>query len=217
MSGPGGSDIAATRAFFGPRAAGWEIRFPDDGPRNREAVAELNPPVGGVVVDVACGTGRALPELRAAVGADGIVVGIDVTQEMLTEATARGRDRVAALVMADALRLPLPTGRLDAVFAAGLVPHLAEPLAGLAELARVCRPGGRLALFHPIGRAALARKHGREPTDDDMRAAPRIQAALNATGWNCDMVDDGEDRYLVLATSDGALPGGASDQDSRMM
>jgi SAM-dependent methyltransferase len=194
------TDIAATRAFFGPRAAGWEVRFPDDGPRYRQAVAELAPPAGGAVADVACGTGRALPELRAAVGPAGTVFGIDLTVEMLAEATARGRAALATLVMADAMRLPLATARLDAVFAAGLLSHLVDPLAGLTELNRVCRSGARLALFHPIGRGALARRHGHEPSDDDIRAEPRIRAVLDATGWRCDSVDDGEHRYLVLAT-----------------
>lgn len=200
MIGSGADHIAATRAFFGPRAASWEVRFPDDGPRYRQAVAELAPPKGGAVADVACGTGRALPELRAAVGAEGTVIGIDVTGEMLAEATARGRDRLAALILADALHLPLATGALDAVFVAGLLTHLPNPIAGLTELARVCRPGGRLALFHPIGRVALARKHGRELTADDLRAEPNIRAALAETGWHCDVVDDAEHRYLVLAS-----------------
>ncbi|TNC24892.1 class I SAM-dependent methyltransferase [Amycolatopsis alkalitolerans] len=194
------TDLAATRAFFGPRAAEWEIKFPDDAPRYRQAVAELAPPVGGAVADIACGTGRALPELRDAVGPGGAVFGIDVTVEMLAEAAARGRDKLATLVLADAMRLPFPTARLDALFAAGLLAHLADPRAGLAELARVCRPGGRLAVFHPIGRAALARRQGRELSADDLRAEPNIRAALAATGWHCDSVDDGEDRYLVLAT-----------------
>jgi SAM-dependent methyltransferase len=197
------TDIAATRAFFAPRAAGWEIRFPDDGPSYRQAVAELAPPAGGAVADVACGTGRALPELRAAVGPAGTVIGIDLTVEMLAEATTRGRNGPAALVLADAMRLPLAPAALDAVFAAGLLPHLADPVAGLAELSRVCRQGARLALFHPIGRAALARRHGRELSDGDVRdirAEPRIRAALDQTGWHCDVFDDAEDRYLVLAT-----------------
>ncbi|GAA3796110.1 class I SAM-dependent methyltransferase [Amycolatopsis tucumanensis] len=192
--------LAATRAFFGPRAATWELKFPDDGPRYRRAVADLAPPAGGVVADIACGTGRALPELRDAVGPGGTVLGVDVTPEMLAEAAARGRHRVAALLLGDALHLPFRTGALDAVFAAGLVSHLPDPVDGLRELARVCRPGGRLALFHPVGRAALARRQGRELTPDDLRAEPNIRAALTAAGWRLDDIDDGEDRYLVLAT-----------------
>jgi SAM-dependent methyltransferase len=194
-----GADRAHTRGFFGPRAAGWEARFPDDGPAYARAVAELDPPPGGAVLDAACGTGRALPALRAAVGPAGRVVAVDLTPEMLAEARRLGRDRAAALVEADVLALPLATGSLDAVLAAGLLSHLPDPAAGLAELARVCRPGGRLALFHPIGRAALARRHGREPGPDDVRAEPAVRRLLAAAGWRCTAVDDAPDRWLVLA------------------
>jgi SAM-dependent methyltransferase len=194
------SDLAATRAFFGPRAATWEDRFPDDEPVYRQAVAELGVPVGGAVADVGCGTGRALEALRAAVGPLGTVIGFDVTAEMLAEASRLGRRAVGGLVLADALSLPLGTGALDAVFAAGLVSHLPDPAAGLAELARVCRPGGRLGLFHPIGRAALAKRHGRDPDADDIRAPASIRALLAAAGWHCESVDDADHRYLVLAT-----------------
>jgi len=197
------SDIAATRAFFGPRAAGWEVRFPDDGPAYRRAVADLAPPTGGAVADVGCGTGRALPELRAAVGPGGTVLGVDVTVEMLTEATTLGRREAAVLLLADAQHLPIATASLDAVFAAGLVSHLTDSTAGLAELARVCRPGARLALFHPVGRAELARKQGRNLSPGDLRAERNIRPALAATGWRCDLVEDAAERYLTLATRRG--------------
>lgn len=196
---PTSTDVAGTRAFFGPRAAGWETRFPDDGPSYERAVAELAPPVGGTALDVACGTGRALPALRSAVGPAGTVLGVDLTVEMLAEATRRGRGGLSTLVLADAMALPLATGSLDAVLAAGLVTHLPDPVAGLAELARATRLGGRLALFHPIGRAALARKHGHEPNGDDIRSADRIRPLLAEAGWRCESVDDADDRYLVLA------------------
>jgi SAM-dependent methyltransferase len=190
---------AHTRGFFGPRAAGWEDRFPDDGPAYARAVAELAPPAGGAVLDAACGTGRALPALRAAVGDAGRVVAVDLTPEMLAEARRLGRQRVAALVEADVLALPLASGSLDAVLAAGLLSHLPDPAAGLRELARVCRPGARLALFHPVGRAALARRHGRELDPDDVRAELTVRRLLAATGWTCAAVDDAPDRWLVLA------------------
>jgi SAM-dependent methyltransferase len=194
--------FARTRAFFGPRAEDWEDRFPDDGPAFRRAVAELAPGMGGAVADVGCGTGRALPDLRAAVGERGVVLGIDVTVQMLAEAARRGRGTIATLLLADAMALPLPAAALDSVFASGLVAHLPDPVAGLAELARVCRPGGRLALFHPVGRVALAAKQGREVAPEDVRAPDRIRGVLAAGGWRCLSVDDAADRYLALAVRD---------------
>jgi SAM-dependent methyltransferase len=196
-----------TRSFFGPRAAGWEDRFPDDGPRYEKAVGALAPVPGGVAVDVGCGTGRALPWLRDAVGAAGLVVGVDVTPEMLVEAARRNRGApTASLLMADAGRLPLPSHTVDAVFAAGLLSHLPDPRAGLAELARVCRPGGRLALFHPIGRATLAARHGRQPSEDDPLAPDRLTSLLHDVGWTPVDIDDGPERYLALAVRRGSAP-----------
>ena len=151
------------------------------------------------MLDAGCGTGRALPVLRAAVGPGGTVLGVDLTAAMLTEARRLGRDDAAVLVRGDVTRLPLPDGVLDVVFASGLVSHLPDPAAGLAELARVTRAGGRLALFSPVGRAALARRHGRELTDDDVRSEPVVRATLQRAGWRCTGVDDAADRWLVLA------------------
>ncbi|MCW2523157.1 MAG: type 11 methyltransferase [Frankiales bacterium] len=194
-----GRPIAGTRAFFGPRAAGWEDRFPDDGPAYAAAVRALDPPSGGVVLDAACGTGRALEPLRAAVGPAGVLLGLDVTPEMLGDALSRGRGTLATLVLADVTRLPLATGSVDAIFAAGLVSHLADPVQGLGELARATRAAGRLAIFHPIGRAALAARHGRQLEPSDVRAPDRIAATLAAAGWRLDYLDDGPQRYLALA------------------
>jgi SAM-dependent methyltransferase len=197
------SEVERTREFFGPRAAEWEDRFPDDGPAYERAVAELAPKPGQVVLDAACGTGRALPALRAAVGPDGIVLGVDLTAEMLDVAVRLGRRPDAELVLADVAALPLIDGEVDAVFAAGLLPHLGDPVAGLRELARVSRAGARLALFHPIGRATLARRHGHEPDPDDIRTEHRIRPVLAEAGWVCESVDDGPDRYQVLAVRSG--------------
>ncbi|WP_222269395.1 class I SAM-dependent methyltransferase [Modestobacter marinus] len=188
--------MADPRAFFGARAARWEERFPDDGPAFERAVAELGVRSGDVVLDAGCGTGRALPVLCEAAGSGGTVVGVDLTGEMLAAALRRGR---TGLVQGDVLRLPLRTGSCDVVFASGLLSHLADPAADLAELARVGRPGARLGLFHPVGRAALARRHGRELSPDDVRSEPRTRALLEGAGWECTTVDDAADRWLVLA------------------
>ncbi|WP_455353182.1 class I SAM-dependent methyltransferase [Streptomyces sp. SYSU K217416] len=192
-------DHTHVQEFFGARAAGWDTRFPDDGPAYAAAVAELGLRPGDSVLDAGCGTGRALPALREAVGPLGTVIGADLTPAMLEAAVQAGRDRGARLLLTDVARLPLRARSLDAVFAAGLIAHLPEPAANLRELARVVRPGGVLALFHPIGRAALAARQGRHLTPDDLRAEPNLRPLLAASGWRMTSYADEDDRFLALA------------------
>ncbi|MER7480748.1 class I SAM-dependent methyltransferase [Streptomyces sp. NPDC126510] len=185
--------------FFTARAAGWDSRFPDDGPAYAAAVAELGLRTGDRVLDAGCGTGRALPPLRAAVGPSGVVLGADLTPAMLREAVRAGRDRDGQLLLTDVAALPLRSRSLDAVFGAGLVSHLGSPAEDLRELARVVRPGGVLALFHPIGRAALAARHGRPLTPDDLRAEPNLRPLLAGSGWRMTSYVDEDSRFLALA------------------
>ncbi|MFE2072955.1 class I SAM-dependent methyltransferase [Streptomyces misionensis] len=192
-------DHRHVQEFFTARAAGWDRRFPDDGPAYAAAVAELGLRAGDRVLDAGCGTGRALPPLRAAVGPTGIVLGVDLTPAMLTEAARAGRDRAGLLLLADVTALPLRSRSLDAVFAAGLIAHLPRPEENLRELARVVRPGGTLALFHPIGRSALAARQGRRLTPDDLRAEPNLRPLLAGSGWRMTSYTDEDARFLALA------------------
>ncbi|MFJ1750808.1 class I SAM-dependent methyltransferase [Streptomyces sp. NPDC088116] len=199
-------DHTQVREFFGSRAAGWDTRFPDDGPAFAAAVADLGLRSGNAVLDAGCGTGRALPPLRDAVGSRGTVLGADLTPAMLDAAVRAGRGHSGRLLLADVRRLPLRAQALDAVFAAGLISHLPQPAENLAELARVVRPGGRLALFHPIGRAALAARQGRRITDDDLRAEPNLRPLLAGSGWRLESYTDEDSRFLALATRQDVAP-----------
>ncbi|WP_180289310.1 MULTISPECIES: class I SAM-dependent methyltransferase [Streptomyces] len=197
------NDHTRVQEFFSARAANWDTRFPDDGPAYAAAVGELGLREGDRVLDAGCGTGRALPPLRAAVGASGVVIGADVTPAMLEAAVRAGRDQDAQLLVADVAGLPLRTESLDAVFAAGLIAHLPDPAENLRELARVVRPGGTLALFHPIGRAALAARQGRQITPADLRAEANLRPLLAGSGWDMTSYVDEDARFLALAVRRG--------------
>lgn len=192
-------DHTHVQEFFTARAADWDARFPDDGPAYAAAITDLGLRPGDRVLDAGCGTGRALTPLRTAVGPSGVVLGADLTPAMLEAAVRAGRHLDGQLLLADVAALPLRTESLDAVFAAGLIAHLADPAGNLRELARVVRPGGTLALFHPIGRAALAARQGRQITPADLRAEANLGPLLAGSGWRMTSYIDEDSRFLALA------------------
>lgn len=191
--------LTATRTFFTPRASTWEDRFAADNPVYAAAVARMGLRPGHRALDVGCGSGRALPALRAQVGTEGIVLGVDLTPAMLTDAARRGR---TGLLLADACRLPLPVGGLDGIFSAGLINHVPDPPTALCEWARVTAPGGVLLLFHPSGRAERAARHGRPLDLADPLAEENLRPALEAAGWGLDCYEDAQDYFLARAVCD---------------
>ncbi|WP_405982174.1 methyltransferase domain-containing protein [Streptomyces sp. NBC_00158] len=193
------AEHTATRAFFTHRAEAWEERFAHQAPAYAAAVARMRPEPGGRAADLGCGTGRAMPALRAHVGETGSVLGVDVTPAMLGAAARHGRSRHGSLLAADCTRLPLPGGCLDGIFSAGLLDHLPDPLTALREWARVSAPGGTLLLFHPSGRAERAARHGRAPDSRDLLAEPNLAAALGATGWSLAEYEDAPGHFLARA------------------
>jgi SAM-dependent methyltransferase len=191
--------LERTRAFFAPRAVGWDAHFPDDQPVYAAAAAELLARQTRVVVDLGCGTGRALTALRRAAGTGATVIGVDVTPEMLRAAAASDRQGTGELVLADVDALPLRPASVDAFFAAGILGHVPDPARLLQTLASFARPGARLAVFQPIGRAALAARHQRALQPDELLDPSVLPDVLAGAGWTIETLDDGESRYLAIA------------------
>ncbi|MEU7607238.1 methyltransferase domain-containing protein [Streptomyces sp. NPDC041003] len=194
----GRAEHTATRAFFTRRADAWEERFAYQTPAYEAAVARMGLRRGQRAVDLGCGTGRAMPALRAHVGA-GTVLGFDLTHAMLTAAARIGRATTGGLLLADCARLPLRPASVHGIFAAGLLDHLPRPRTALREWARVSAPGGTLLLFHPAGRAERAARHGRPLSPDDPLAEPNLRPVLDATGWRLTTYDDAEQHFLARA------------------
>lgn len=122
-------------------------------------------PVRGCrVLDVGAGTGAASRGALAAGAA--VVVAVDAAVGMLAHDAAR---RPPAAV-GDVLALPFAGAAFDAAIAAFSLNHLADPAAGLHEMARVTRPGGGLVA------ASYA-------ADDGHPVKAAVEEALTTRGW----------------------------------
>jgi SAM-dependent methyltransferase len=98
---------------------------------------------GRRVLDAGCGTGFFSARARAA-GAE--VVSLDIGVNLLRMARKKGLTRLAA---ADLLAAPFPDAAFDVVVSSECIEHTPFPPAAVAELARVLKPGGLLALTCP--------------------------------------------------------------------
>jgi SAM-dependent methyltransferase len=102
---------------------------------------------GTTVLDVGCGPGTITAEM-ARLAAPGIVVGIDAGEGVLDEARAVAADAGVDNVEfrpGDVYDLPFDDGSFDVVHAHQVLQHLADPVAALVEMGRVCRTGGVVA------------------------------------------------------------------------
>ena len=107
-------------------------------------VAAVRAAPGDRVLDVATGTGLVARALRRRYGCR--VVGLDQSEEMLGRARALVGPEVE-LVRGEAEQLPFGDGEFDALTFTYLLRYVDEPAATMRELARVVRPGGRVAML----------------------------------------------------------------------
>jgi SAM-dependent methyltransferase len=100
------------------------------------------------LLDVGCGPGFFAERVADELLDGGRVTGVDVDTALLEVGRARlaGRGLPVELVAGTAVRLPLPDDSADFAYARFLFQHLTDPAVVLAEMVRVVRPGGVVAL-----------------------------------------------------------------------
>jgi len=162
---PSGEEkVRAVRGMFDAIAPRYDLvnrvmTFGLDVGWRRRTVRALALPADSLVLDLACGTGDLCRELHAAGYRP---VGVDLSFGMLSSARTS-----APLVQGDVLALPVPAGIVDGVTCGFALRNLADLGTFFAELARVVRVGGRIALLevatpsNPVLRAGHAVYFGR--------------------------------------------------------
>ena len=101
------------------------------------------------VLDVGCGMGADVFDLAARVGSAGHVTGVDLSASLIAEARRRaeGRNLPVTFEVGDAQALRFADGTFDAVRTERMLMHVPDADQAFAEMVRVLRPGGRMAVF----------------------------------------------------------------------
>jgi demethylmenaquinone methyltransferase/2-methoxy-6-polyprenyl-1,4-benzoquinol methylase len=160
----------------------------------RRAVRAAKVQPGDSVLDCASGTGDLAIAFKKAVGPNGRVVGTDFVPEMLDVARTKTRD--IELEVADVTQLPYPDATFDISSISFGIRNVNDPRKGIAELARVVKPGGRVIVLEfgqPRNRAFSALY-----TFYNRHILPRVGGLL--TGDRA--------AYTYLQTSAGRFPSG---------
>lgn len=141
----------------------------------RSAVGYINDRVGKVL-EVGVGTGLSLPHYKPNLH----VTGIDFSEEMLGKARKKVRenqlDQVKELRQMDARKLDFPDNHFDMVAAMHVLSVVPEPERVMAEISRVCKPGGKVVITNHFVR-----------TQGVLAFIERVSAPFaNTLGWHSD-------------------------------
>ncbi|MEJ2721618.1 MAG: bifunctional demethylmenaquinone methyltransferase/2-methoxy-6-polyprenyl-1,4-benzoquinol methylase UbiE [bacterium] len=127
----------------------------------RRAVAEAAPPSGGRVLDACAGTGDVAIDFVRFTDAS-VVVAVDLSTEMMQIGRGKSPNLRIQWVEGNVMNLPFEDGLFDAVTVAFGIRNLTDYQRGVAEMARVLKPGGRLVIleFAPPANGFLQKVYG---------------------------------------------------------
>ena len=172
-------DTASIRAAYRRYAKVYDGTFGAIFASGRSRIlSQINRRGGQRVLEVGVGTGLSLTDYRR----DNRVVGIDISPDMLAIAHDRvqraGLNNVEGLLEMDAEQLEFPDASFDVVVAMYVMTVVPNPEKVMAELRRVCKPGGEIYILN----------HFIEENEGLLRAAEKLLARFSSKiGWRPDV------------------------------
>ena len=160
----------------------------------RKAVRYAGAKAGDCVLDCATGTGDLAIAFRKAAGTNGRVIGTDFVPEMIALARAKAPD--IDFEVADVTRLPYDDASFDIASISFGIRNVNDPRKGIAEMARVVRPGGRVIVLE-FGQPR-SRAFGNFYDFYRRRVLPRVGGVVTGE----------QDAYEYLERSAGRFPCG---------
>ena len=139
------NEIETKKSFFGERAHSWTDPLAKE--EKRELLGKilqlLQLPSDCAILDLCSGKGAALPLLKARAGKKGLIVAADIALQMLHGAPSLGQ----LPLQANGYQLPFEDSAFDLIFCMAGLAHFKDPRRALAEMVRVLKPSGEVAVI----------------------------------------------------------------------
>lgn len=151
---------------------------------------------GETVLDVGTGTGALMPQIRTY--RPGRIVACDLSANMLEQVAERYPE--VERHQCDIADLSLPAACVDVVFMNGMYGNIADKSKALGNIVRMLRPGGRVVISHPEGRAYVERLVKTDPYPiTPLPSHPQAQTFLGSFGLTVRHYTDEEKLLIVVA------------------
>jgi SAM-dependent methyltransferase len=164
--------------------------------RLKQIVAAAEIAEGETVLDVGSGTGILVPLIQEY--GPGNVYACDLSEAML-EQLRKKHSRVETIV-SDVRDLSLPDCSIDVVFINACYANIVDKVGAFTNLGRMMKPGGRMVISHPLGKAFIASLRESSPWPlDDFPEASEAEALLEPYGFGVPQFVDEPELYILVA------------------
>lgn len=191
------------KTYFNTKAATWDAEVAEkDATKLSKMATRLGINKGDRVLDVGTGTGVFIPYLQKLIGESGLLIAIDIAENMLHMSLMKHFKDTVIHLQGDIMCTPLASALFDSVVCYSSFPHFQDKLKALSEIARVLRRGGKLYVCHTSSRTAINEIHQHIPgiERDIIPDTEDMRKILSLAGFTDIDIDDGDDSYLASAS-----------------
>jgi ubiquinone/menaquinone biosynthesis C-methylase UbiE len=157
------------------------------------------------ILEPGCGSGRLTRILSEAVGPGGLVMALDMSEEMLRRAAQRATLPNTTVRKGSVYEIPSDDGFFDQVICFCAFPHFTRKREALREMARVLRPGGSLCISHLSGRERLNRFHQDTQSvvsGHVLPAGEEMGGMVEAAGLRVEHLKDTDEEFCLHAVKE---------------
>jgi len=155
------------------------------------------------IVDLGCGTGVLFDLLRRRVGSDGLVVGVDLSSEMVKKARKNFPFNNVMEIDADAEMLPLKSDLFDVAISFAAFAHFTRQELVMEEASRILKKGSKFYIIHLLSSKELDTYHlkaGGPVADDHIPPLEKMKEIFNRGRFVDVSITDHPGLYLAVGT-----------------